>query len=669
MTDKKKTITVEDLWKFERASSVCLSPDGAQAVCAVGSYSMAENTAHSQLWLLSTFGGEARQLTSSGDKDGQPAWSPSGEQIAFIAKREQQGRKDESPQLYLIPPDGGEARRVSDFAPGIEAFRWFPDGKRIAFVAWVWPELKGTKAQARRHKEFAERKASGYATSETQYRFLDANLPMGRVAHLHLLELASGRITDLFEGTAYELPRTDPGAGSFDISPDGRHVAFVCDPHAEKRIEHRKTLVELNVRSAKFEALTNDPSWDFDAPRYSPDGAYLAMTAAHTGLTHTMPAHAAILKRGGQWQALSDAWDHSVNAPIRWSDDASALYFTAEDRGRCHLYRYAIASRTASVVVHGGWVQGFDVAADVVVSVADSLTHPARVHAARDGQAPLRIERFNDALLGTLRLGEHEEVSVTGALNEPVQMWLIYPPRFDRKKKYPVLQTIHGGPHAAHGDTFQYRWNPQVFAAQGYVVASVNYHGSSGFGHAFLNSISGRFGELELQDVEAGTDWLRARPWVDRKRVFAAGGSYGGFMVAWMNGHVKPGRYNAYVCHAGCFDWQAMFSDDAYTWHAEEFGAWYWDDPEKLRSRSPSSYVSAMQTPTLVIHGAQDYRVPDQQGLAYYNTLKARGIDARLLWFPDENHWVLKPRNSQLWYGELFDWLRRHDAPKGSGRR
>jgi dipeptidyl aminopeptidase/acylaminoacyl peptidase len=297
------------------------------------------------------------------------------------------------------------------------------------------------------------------------------------------------------------------------------------------------------------------------------------------------------------------------------------------------------------------------------------LTHPARVHAARDGQAPLRIERFNDALLATIRLGEHEEVSVTGALQQPVQMWLVYPPRFDRKKKYPVLQNIHGGPYAAHGDTFHYRWSAHAFAAQGYVVASVNYHGSSGFGHAFLDSIRGRLGELELHDIEACTDWLRARPWADRKRVFAAGGSYGGFMVAWMNGHVKPGRYNAYVCHAGCFDWQAMFADDAYTWHLEEFGAWYWDGATKAHAQSPSSYVAAMHTPTLVIHGALDYRVPDQQGLAYYNTLKARGVDARLLWFPDENHWVLKPRNSQLWYGEFFDWLKRHDVPKSSSRR
>jgi dipeptidyl aminopeptidase/acylaminoacyl peptidase len=207
-------------------------------------------------------------------------------------------------------------------------------------------------------------------------------------------------------------------------------------------------------------------------------------------------------------------------------------------------------------------------------------------------------------------------------------------------------------------------------AAQGYVVACVNYHGSSSFGYAFLDSITHRWGELELQDIERATDWLLKQAWADPSRVFASGGSYGGFMVAWMNGHVPAGRYAAYICHAGCFDWTAMFADDAFSWHAKELGAYYWDDMAQVLKQSPHARAGAMSTPTLVIHGALDYRVPDAQGLAYYNTLKARGVDARLLWFADENHWILKPRNSQQWYGEFFAWLQRHDGGAArSGRR
>ena len=660
---KGKHIDVEALWNIERVGIVALSPDGAQAACSVSSFSMEENKSRTSLWLLSTFGGEPRRLTSCGEKDGQAAWSPKGGAIAFVAKREQEGRKDDTAQLYLIAPDGGEARRISDFAPGIDAFKWFPDGKRVAFVSWVWPELKGSKAQAKRHKEWKDRKESGYVTAEAQYRFWDRNLPMGRAAHLHVLDVASGRFVDLFEGQGVELQRMDPDANVFDIAPDGRHIAFAFDPAAEKRLDNFKAIAEVNVASGRIATVARDAAWDFEAPRYSPDGARIAFVASNTGRRHTAPAHAAVLERGGAWHVLTGAWDHAVNAPLRWSKDGAALWFTAEDRARCHLWRYAIESGSAALASEGGWVHSFDVAGDVVVVAADAMRHPVRVHARQEGGTARRIERFNDELMASFRLGEVEEKTILGANDEPVQMWLVYPPGFDAKKgrKYPVMHSIHGGPHAASGDTFHYRWNNQVFAAQGYVVACVNYHGSSGFGHAFLDSITHQWGELELQDIEAATDWLRKQSWVDKGRIFATGGSYGGYMVAWMNGHLKRGRYQAYVCHAGCFDWRAMFADDAYAWHAQELGAYYWDDPARVQSQSPDTFAGTLTTPTLVIHGALDYRVPDQQGLAYYNTLKARGIAARLLWFPDENHWILKPRNSRLWYGEFFAWLKAHD--------
>jgi dipeptidyl aminopeptidase/acylaminoacyl peptidase len=320
-------------------------------------------------------------------------------------------------------------------------------------------------------------------------------------------------------------------------------------------------------------------------------------------------------------------------------------------------------------VVSGGTVSGFDKRAGTLVTLADSAEHPARLHAHLPGEKPRRIEAFNDRLLAGVQFGRTEERWFHGALGDEVQMWLSFPPGFDPKKRWPLLHVIHGGPHAAAGDGWHYRWNTAAFAAMGYVVCSVNYHGSSGFGYAFLDSITHRYGQLELQDIEAATDVLLLQPWVDAKRVFAAGGSYGGYLVAWMNGHAEPERYQAYVCHAGCFDWTAMFADDSYTWHAREFGAWYWDAPAKVNEQSALTFAANMLTPTLVVHGALDYRVPDQQGLAYYNTLKARKVDARLLWFPDENHWVLKPRNSKLWYAEFFAWLKAHDPGTRTRKR
>ena len=670
---KAQHLTVEALWQLQRLGAPSLSPDGAQAVISATAYSMKENKASSRLWLLSTLGGEPRALTQCGDKDSQPRWSPAragdGERsqlIAFTARREQDGRKDDAPQLYLINADGGEARRAADIATGVEAFKWFPDAKRLAFVSWVWPDTRGTKAQAARLKDWKDRKESAYVTEEAQYRYWDHHLPQDRVAHLHLLTLGadegSAKVVDLFEGTPYELSRAEPDANAFDISPDGKRIVFAFDPAPQKRMDGRYALAEMDLKTRKVTVIAQDAQWDFSAPRYSPNGGQIAFLASHQGRKHTMPSQLALWSRKPGWRVISAQWDHEVNAPLRWADDGQSVLFTAEEEGRQHLWRWTLSSATAEVVADGGWVQGFDVCGDVLVTVADGVDHPAQVHASVGQQAPRRIEDFNDAVLKPITMGHTEEMWITAAQGDRVQLWVTYPPGFNPKKKYPLLQVIHGGPHTAFGDAFHYRWNVQTFAAQGYVVAAVNYHGSSSFGYAFKDSISGRWGELELQDVEAATDALLKKPWADRKRVFATGGSYGGYMVAWMNGHIKPGRYAAYICHAGCFDWTAMFADDAYTWHAKELGAWYWDDMARVHAQSPHAFAQHMKTPTLVIHGQLDYRVPDAQGLAYYNTLKARGVDARLVWFPDENHWILKPRNSRLWYGEFFDWLRRHDV-------
>ncbi|MCR5868296.1 S9 family peptidase [Aquincola sp. J276] len=671
----KKHFDIEDLWKIERIGTPSLSPDGAQAVVPVTRPSMEDNNSRTVLWLLSTLGGKPRAMTHGGDKDGQPLWSPRGDRIAFVGKREQEGRKDASPQLYVIPADGGEARRVTTVATGIEGYRWLPDGKRIAAVSWVWPELKGGKAQAKAFKEFTERKESGYATSESLYRFWDDNLPLGRVPHLHLIDVDTGKVRDLFEGTAYELRRPDPSAENFDISPDGERIVFAFDPAADKRIDGRFALAELQLATGRIDVIARDAEYDFAAPRYSPDGDRVAFTASHQGRKHTMPAQLAVWERSrpgsrnGRWSVESEAWDHEVQAPLLWEEDGQAVLFTAEQRGRCHLWRFDLPDRRAEALVEGGWVHGFDKVAGTLVVLTDSATHPGQVMACLPGQKPRRIERFNDALLGPLAWGRSEEMWCTGAEGDKVQVWLTYPPGFDPEKKYPLLHLIHGGPHTTAGDVWHYRWNTELFAAQGYVVAAVNYHGSSSFGYAFLDSITHRWGALELQDIEAATDALLQQSWADPARVFATGGSYGGFMVAWMNGHVAPGRYAAYVCHAGCFDWQAMFADDAWSWHAKELGGWYWDQPELVAAQSPSTYAADMATPTLVIHGAKDYRVPDAQGLAYYNTLKARGVDTRLLWFPDENHWVLKPRNSRLWYAEFLAWLKRHDPAQQPAKK
>jgi dipeptidyl aminopeptidase/acylaminoacyl peptidase len=685
------------LWQLRRLGVPSLSPCGRWVVAGCTHHDAATHLSHGTLWRFATAAGgpPPQQLTHAGEKDGQPAWSPCGRYIAFIARRRQAGVLDAAPQLYTLPAAGGEATRRSDLACGIESFKWLPDGSGLVVAAWVWPGLKGAGASATdvrtaqnaAHRAHTERKDSGYATSEAFYRYWDRNLPAGRVLRLMLLQLATGAITDLFADTPLELPRDDSHATAYDIHPGGRRIAFQFDPAAAPRLGNRCAIGEVTLdargRRKAWRLLAGEQAWSLTAPAWSPDGRLLALLAAHQAQHHQAPPQLALLREGQAFSPAAlcvPAWDFEAEAPLRWAADGARLFFVAEQRGRRPLWQVRLlpdgsAAAPPEVLVPGGWVQGFDSAEGVLVTSADSHSHPARLYAhcvagtAPPGQPggqpapPRRLDRFNDRELARASLGAVHEVLIPGAQGTALQLWLTFPPDFDPRRPHGVMHVIHGGPHAAAGDTFSYRWNPHVLASRGHVVAQVNYHGSSGFGFEFKRSLVGRQGELELQDIEAATGWLLQQPWCDRRRVFATGGSYGGFLVAWMNGHVPAGRYRAYVCHAGVFDRVATFSADSYAVRPKDLGANWWDAMPRVLAQSPHAFAARMGTPTLVIHGAHDFRVPDCNGLAYYNTLQAMGVPARLLWFPDENHWVLKPANSLQWYREFLDWIAAHDLP------
>ena len=658
---KKKVLTVEDLWKLDRPTQPTLSPDGALACVSVSSYDMKDNKTRSSLWVLSTFGGEPRRLTSAGEKDGEPSWSPDGRWIAFVAKRAGiDGEKDdEEAQVYLIAPDGGEARRLTGIATGAFGLKWFPDSRRIAFISWVWPDTKGLKKLAKRYKAFQEDKVKAHVVEHSAYRWWDRWLSDGRVPHLFTVDVENGKVRDLFAGTRYELPRNDPAAHHYDIAPDGNEIAFTFDPAKEKRFDHEEHIAALEMASGRYRILTERSLLSHVSPRYSGDGRWIALLTQDLRKSPVAAIRAGLIdRRKGTLKVIGAQWDHGLHAPIGWSADSKALLVLAEDRARQHLYRWELGRASPQLLARGGMVTEFDVAGESIAFVRNTMSSPPAIFWTSTGKRERRIDRLNDAVLEGIRLGDVREFEIDGWNGERVQMWVIYPPDFDPKKKWPLLHNIHGGPHSAWGDTFHFRWNNQAFAAQGYVVACVNFHGSSSFGQRFLESIEHEFGKREIVDVEAGTDFMLAQGYIDRDRLVAAGGSYGGYMVAWMNGHTD--RYKAYVCHAGCFDWVSMFADDAWFWHPKELGAFYWDDPKKVDAQNPRARARHMKTPTLVMHGLLDYRVPDAQGLAYYNTLKAKGVPARLVLFPDENHWILKPQNSRLWYREFFAWLARH---------
>jgi dipeptidyl aminopeptidase/acylaminoacyl peptidase len=663
---KRKRLTAEDLWKLERPAQPTLSPDGAQVCVSSTAYDMKENKGRSSLWILSGFGGEPRRLTSAGEKDGEPSWSPDGRSIAFVAKRRgaDGAKDDEEPQVYVIAPDGGEARRVTAIATGAFGIKWFPDSRRIAFISWVWPDTKGLAKLAKRYKAFKEDKVKAHVVEHSAYRWWDRWLSDGRVPHLFVVDVESGKTRDLFAGTAYELPRNDPAAHHYDIAPDGREVAFTFDPEEEKRFDHDAHVAALDLATGRIRNLTRASRLSHESPRYSPDGRFIAMLTQNLRRSPVDASRVALLdRRDGGLKVRGARFRGGIHAPLAWDADSPAVIFCAEEDARQNLYRFATGASAPEPIARGGVIIDFAVSAGGIAFTRSTMSTPPAVFW-NGGEGEKRIDRFNDELLAARRVGEVREFRIKGWKGEEVQMWAIYPPDFDPAKKWPLLHNIHGGPHSAWHDNFHFRWNNQVFAAQGYVVICVNYHGSSSFGQEFLESIDKEWGKRELADVEAGTDFMLKQGYIDASRLVAAGGSYGGYMVAWMNGHVD--RYKAYVCHAGCFDWVSMFADDAWYWHPKELGAFYWDDMAKVESQNPRARVKHMKTPTLVIHGLLDYRVPDSQGLAYYNTLKAKGVPARLILFPDENHWILKPQNSRLWYREFFEWLGRYG--KGGGK-
>ena len=673
MAARRPPLTVDALWALKRIGTPTLAPDGALACASVTSYDIAKNEGATELWLYPARpgrGARPRRLTA-GDKDSGPAWSPDGRAIAFTAKR----RDDEVAQVYVIAPDGGEARRVTTLSTGCASVRWFADGKRLAFISWVWSDLATDAAQAKRLKERKDAKVKVHATERAEVRFWDHWLTDGREPHVFVCDVATGRCRDALAGTGLALPPWEPSASDFDLAPDGREIAITADLADEPGMLNRTDIVTVDLATGRKRVLTATSGRSDSAPRYAPDGRTIAYLSHDTVRSHVDQGRLELVARhGGASRAVGTAFDRPVSH-VQWAPDGRSLLFTAEDRGRTGVWRLAAGASHPVLVARGGTIGGFAQSRDGSTLAFDraSAQHPPALFAcAADGSDERALESTNAALLARHAFGETREITVKGWGGEPVQVWLVYPPHFDPKRRWPLLHSIHGGPHAAHGDGWHFRWNAHVFAGRGYVVAMVNYHGSSGFGQKFLETIVARYGEKEFADIEAATDALLRTGYVDRERLVATGGSYGGFMAAYMNGHTR--RYATYVCHAGCYDWVSMMATDGYAWFHRELGAWHWNDEARVLRQSPHHHIARAQTPTLVIHGEQDFRVPATQALQYYHTLKAKNVAARLVYFPDENHWILKPQNSQRWYREFFDWIARR-APggprprKGGGRR
>jgi dipeptidyl aminopeptidase/acylaminoacyl peptidase len=652
-------LTVEDLWAVQRVGRPALSPDGKWVVVEVTTYRMEDNDSTSQLWLLSTDGRTQKALPKAKASNSGPCWSPDGKVIAFVAR--DTGKLG---QIYLVEPDGqGEPRKLTSLPMGASGLKWAPDGKMLLCIAYTWPDTPDDASYRKKEKALKESKVKAFVIEDALYRVWDKWLADGKRPVLFAVDVATGKHRNLFAGLDRFLPLYEPSAASYDISPDSREVCFVSETTRPLGTDFNSDLYTLPLyRPGKPRNITADnPANDFD-PVYSPDGKSIAFLRQKIKFFYADQARLMIHDRAtGKNRELSvGGFDRSCDRP-RWAADAKWLYFECEDRGFHHPCKVPATGGPVDSLTADFSDTGLDLSRDgtALVFLRSSFSFPARVFLVpAAGGLPRRIDRFNDDLVSRWDRGQVTQVYFKGADDEQVQMWLIYPPGFDAKKKWPLLQVVHGGPHNGITTDFHYRWNLYLLASRGYVVACVNFHGSSGFGQKFTDSITGDVGAKPLVDVMKATDWLQQQPYIDKDRMAALGASYGGYMMAWLNGHTD--RFKAMVCHAGVYNWHSMMASDIVRSRERALGTFPWSDLARIDRQSPQRLAARFKTPTLVIHGEKDFRVPLTQGLEYYNTLRLKGVPARLLYFPDENHWVLKPQNSRLWYREVFAWLERY---------
>jgi len=652
-------LSAEVLWQLSRLATPVISPAGKQVVVAATSYPDDEDPAKAyapktRLWLLSVDSADGqRPLTAEGNQASDPVFAPDGSRLAFVGKR-----NDEDPgQIFVMPMDGpGEAVKLTDVPTGVSAPKWV--GDYIYFVSNVWPD-KTFDEMAAALKAEKDSKLTAKTWNALPYAYWDHWLDEARQNHLYRVPAAGGDVEALTLGTGLQLPRSEAGTGDYDVSPDGTLLAFVADSRRDGVYPDLDVyLVKIGSREAANITAGNEAP--DGRPLFAPDGRSLAYTRQRIPGFYGDEAKLVIYSlRSGEATALHEAWDRSADGLV-WAPDSNGLYGAIDDRGTQRVWLLPLKGEPRQVTDATDF-DGLSIARNgTLVARNQSAVYPPRVVriTTRNG-AVSRLERFNDDVLANVDIGTTESVTYTGADGETIQMWLHYPPGFDPKKKYPLFMAIHGGPHNAVTDTFHFRWNSQTFASWGYVTAWPNFHGSSGFGQAFTDSINPDWLTKPYADVIAATAWLAEKPWIDPERMVAAGGSYGGYLSAVLLGREHP--FKALVIHAAVYDMYAQTSAD-FAVHDERFGP-YWEHPEIYQQISPHEYAAHFDTPSLVIHGQKDLRVPVGQGFELFRALQRNGVESRLVYYPDENHWVLTRANSVHWYGEVRSWVERHAAP------
>jgi dipeptidyl aminopeptidase/acylaminoacyl peptidase len=675
----KRPFTFEDMMQLKRIGEPIVSPDGKWVGFAAVDVNLDENTRKTHLWIVPINGGEARRLTpATGAGEDRIRFSPDGKRVLFEATR------DGASQIWVQNFDSatgaliGEPRKVTDISTEASGGLWSPDGKSILFVSEVYPDCKDDACNKQRDEEQAKSKVKAKIFTQLMYRHWNHYFN-GKYSHLFLVSADGGVACDLTPGAHDVPPFSLGGQDQYVFSPDGKEVAYTSNLDELQATSTNSDVFIVPTAGGTPKKITTNPGSD-GTPMYSPDGKYIAYRSQFRGGYESDRFRLMLYERAtGKIIDLMPNFDRWVDS-MSWSPDSKTIYFTAENEGQAPIYQINVTAANA-------WpeelVAGFN---DSPTPTPDgknlvfdrmSVMAPNEIYS-----APLMFPQcrmafppnaysipdcllskaqpltgLNDGVLSQIEMQPLESFWFNGAAKEKVQGFLVKPPNFDAGRKYPVKFLIHGGPEGAWGDDWSYRWNPELFAASGYVIVTINFHGSTGYGQKFIDAINGDWGGAPFHDLMLGLDYAeKTYPFIDKDRECALGASYGGYAINWLEGHTM--RFKCLVSHDGMFNTESAWGTTEELWFNEwEFKGTPWTNREMYRKWSPHLSATNFKTPLLVVHGQLDYRLDVSEGFQLFTTLQRLRIPSKMLYFPDEGHWVLKPQNSRLWYQTVNGWV------------
>jgi len=659
------TFNANDLLGVKRVADPQLSPDGKWVAFTIGVVNKEANKVVNQIYIVGVDGSKPRQITTGSSSNASPRWSPDGKRLAFTA----------GGHVWTMKPDGSDREQVTRLSSGAGGPVWSPDGNWIAFGSDVYPECTNDDCNKAEDDKAEKSKVQAHVTDRLLFRHWVEWRDRKR-SHVFVVPAKGGVARDLTPGDFDSPPYAAASGVDYAFSPDGSSIVYLRNPD---KIEAASTNSDIYIQALKGGEAKNITATmkGYDvSPTYTPDGKYLLFRSQATAAFEADRWR--IMRynpQSGEIVELTRGFDQQVDE-MTISADSKTVYFTAGERGRAPIFsvpvepdfRLRIATHVKKVV-DGVFASNVNISSDgkTLVFATSTISSPTEImKASADGTAVTALTTTNNASLSSFHLQKAEEMDWKGGLGQNIHGFLIKPANFDAAKKYPLIVLIHGGPQSAWNDSWGYRWNPQIFANQGYVVFMPNQRGSTGYGQKFVNDISGDWGGKAFVDITNGIADVVKKPFIDKSRIGAAGASYGGYMVDWLLGHNNDQRFKirAFVSHAGVYNLESMATATEELWFVNwEFKGMPWQNSLLYNKWSPNKFAANFSTPTLVTCGELDFRVPYDQSLQLYTTLQLKGVDSKLIIFPDEGHWILKPQNSEFWYGNVMDWFKKYLKP------